>query len=202
MSAARAASRGAAAPAAPRLAPGRFALRVLAWSLPAALLWLLLTPFYNLFLVHAAERLVRLGERPSITQLELSRGHHAVITRSDTRAGGRLPYSFRITDVHFPLVLLLALLLAVPDLPGRERLSQLGYGLLLMAVFHVVDVLFWVKFAYATQLGDWSLRHYGPWARNFWGMGKHLLDLPVKLALPLLIWCWFHLGRLSAQTSR
>jgi hypothetical protein len=30
-------------------------------------------------------------------------------------------------------------------------------------------------------------------------MGKHLLDLPVKLALPLLLWCWFYLGRLLAR---
>jgi hypothetical protein len=179
----------------------RFALRVLAWSLPATLGWLLVTPYYNLFLVHAGERLVRLGERPAVTQLELSRGHHGVITRSDTRAGGRLPYSFRVTDVHFPLVLLIALLLAVPDVPWQQRLTQLGYGLLLMVLFHLLDVLFWVKFAYATQLGDWSLRRYGPLARNFWGMGKHLLDLPVKLALPLLIWCWFHLGRRLARPA-
>ena len=37
-----------------------------------------------------------------------------------------------------------------------------------------------MKFVYATQLGAWSLAHYGAFARNFWGLGKHLLDLPFK----------------------
>jgi hypothetical protein len=40
---------------------------------------------------------------------------------------------------------------------------------------------------------DRSARHYGPVARNFWGLGKHLLDLPLKLGLPLLLWAAFYL---------
>jgi hypothetical protein len=49
-----------------------------------------------------------------------------------------------------------------------------------------------VKFVYATQLGDWSMSHYGAFARNFWGLGKHLMDLPFKLALPLVLWAAFY----------
>ena len=51
-----------------------------------------------------------------------------------------------------------------------------------------MDLFFWVKFIYATQLGSWSLEQYGALTRNVWGMGKHVLDLPVKLGLPLLLW--------------
>ena len=193
-----------AGPAARESAPagGRWGLRLarnlLLWAAPAVVAWMAVTPYYNLFLSNAGERASRLTERPAVTRVDLSRGHEAVVSRSDTRAGGRLPYRLRLTDVHFPLVLLLALFLAVPDVPWRARLANLGYALLITVVFHVVDVFFWVKFVYATQLGDWSLRQYGPFARNFWGMGKHLLDLPVKLALPLLLWAWFYLGRLRA----
>lgn len=187
----------------PRGAPRRFGVRlarnVVLWALPTVLAWLALTPPYNLFLARAGESAARLTERPAVTRIDLSRGHEAVVSRSDTRAGGRLPYRMRLTDVHFPLVLLVALFLAVPDVPWRERLANLGYALLVTALFHVVDVVFWVKFVYATQLGEWSLREYGPFARNFWGMGKHLLDLPVKLALPLLLWGWFYLGRLLGE---
>jgi hypothetical protein len=197
------AARARAEPRAPaRVAAGwgwRLARGILLWAAPSVLAWMAVTPYYNLFLAKAGERSARLTERPSVTQIDLSRGEEAVVTRTDTRAGGRLPYRFRLTDVHFPLVLLLALFLAVPDLPWRERLANLGYALLVAVFFHVLDVLFWVKFVYATQLGDWSLRQYGPFARNFWGMGKHLLDLPVKLALPLLLWSWFYLGRLLGR---
>ena len=58
-----------------------------------------------------------------------------------------------------------------------------------------------MKFFYATQLGQWSTEHYGPFARNFWGMGKHLLDLPVKLALPLVLWCGFYLRDLLGRPA-
>ena len=174
----------------------RFALGLLLWVPIAALLWVLLTPFYNLFLVRAAERVTRLTERPAVTRIALDRGEQAVISRADTRAGGRLPYPLRATDLHFPLVLLAGLFLAVPDVPWRPRLENLGVALLVAVCTHLLDLVFWVKFVYATQLGDWSLAHYGPAARNFWGLGKHLLDLPVKLALPLVLWCGFYLRQL------
>jgi hypothetical protein len=174
----------------------RFALGIALWTPLAAVVWMLATPYYNLFLVRAGERLTRLGERPAVTRIALDRGEQAVIARTDTRAGGRLPHAIRATDLHFPLVMLVALFLAVPDVPWSKRLENLAVALLVVVAVHVVTVFFWVKFVYATQLGDWSLARYGPFARNFWGLGKHVLDLPVKLALPLLLWCLFYLRQL------
>jgi hypothetical protein len=177
----------------------RFA-RNLALTAPLAMaLWLLVSPFMSLFLSKAAERLTRLGERPAATRIELSQGEDALITRTDTRAHGRLPYAVRVTDVHFPLVLLLAIFLATPDVPARERFENLGYALLITVCFEVIDLFSWVKFVYATQLGDWSAAHYGPFARNFWGLAKHVLDLPVKLALPFALWGAFYLRRISGR---
>jgi hypothetical protein len=180
----------------PRSWTGRLFLGLVLWVPVAALLWTAVTPFYNLFLVRAVERMTRLGERPAVTQISLDRGEQAVISRSDTRAGGRLPYPLRATDLHFPLVLMVGLFLAVPGVPWSQRLENLGLALLVAVASHLLDLFFWVKFVYATQLGDWSLARYGPFARNFWGMGKHLLDLPVKLALPLLLWSVFYLRHL------
>jgi hypothetical protein len=71
------------------------------------------------------------------------------------------------------------------------------------AFFQMILVVFWVEFLYATQLGGWSVEHYGAVARNLWGLGKHVLDLPVKLALPLMLWAGFYLDRLlpSAESA-
>lgn len=179
----------------------RFALRALLWSLPATAAWLLAATPYNALLAGAGEGLVRLTERPAVTRLTLVRGHDILITRSDTRAGGRLPRGLRATDLHFPVVLLLATFLAVPGVPAATRWGNLGWALLASVAFHLLDLVFWVKFLYATQLGEWSLRHYGPWARNFWGLGKHLVDLPLKLALPVGLWAWFYLPALRQTAS-
>ena len=172
------------------------------WLLPAALLWSLLTPRYNWFLRSAGENLVRLTESPDVTRLDPREDHYAMIARLDFPPARESVGSFRITDLHFPVILLVALFLAVPEVPWRERLANLGLALVATAVFQVVLVLFWVKFTYATQLGAWSAEHYGPFARNAWGLGKHVLDLPVKLALPLLLWAGFYLDRLLPRPGQ
>lgn len=175
---------------------GRFLLRVVLWMAPVAALWLLATPYYNRFLAQAGENLVRLSERPPVTRLAVRPPHHALISRLDVPASRGSLGSVRLTDVHFPTILLVALCLGVPGASWRRRGEAIAWSLLFLAFFHVVSVLLWVKFVYATQLGSWSVEHYGPVARNVWGMGKHLANLPFKLGLPLALWAAFFLGEL------
>lgn len=189
------AARASAAPLDPRRWYRRF-LRNAAVALPAAIVfWLLLTPFYNVFLRHAGERLVRLGERPAVTRLLPETRHTLIVTRADLRGRLRL---IRVTDIHFPLVLLGLLFLATPGLPPGRRLETLGWALLVAVFFHLLSLVAWVKFVYATQLGAWSSAHYGAVRQNVYGLAKHLLDLPFKLALPVLLWSVFHLREVPA----
>lgn len=181
-------------PAAPRRrwAPA-FARNALLLLLPAVLLWAAATPYYNALLLGAGENLVQLAESPNVTDLHRRDRHNAYVARRDFPPARALVHSFRVTDVHFHLVLVLALFLAVPGVPWRRRLENLGWAVLATVFFDLLLIFFQVKFVYATQLGDWSLRNYGPVARNVWGLGKHLLDLPFKLGLPLLLWAGFYL---------
>jgi hypothetical protein len=169
--------------------------------LPAIFFWLLITPHYHRFLTFAGANLVRWTESPAVTRLNpaLEDHHYAWIDRADFPPARRRVGSMRMTDLHFPLVLLTTLFLAIPGVPWRERLTNLGWVLLAMVFFHLTLVLFHVKFVYATQLGAWSGENYGPFARNFWGLGKHLLDLPLKLALPFALWVGFYYPRLLAR---
>lgn len=199
----RAAARAARHPGAETTAGARrrlWALRlmrnVLLWLVPAALAWALSTPFYNRFLEVAGQNAAHLIESPDVTRLYPKDSDFALIARLDFPREHEIVSSLRVTDIHFPVILLLALFLGVPGVGWRERLANLGWALLVSACFDVVLVLFWIEFTYATQLGSWSLEHYGAFARNFWGLGKHVLDLPIKLGLPLLLWAWFYLGRL------
>lgn len=171
----------------------RFVRGVLLWLVPVALVWLGATPLYNRFLTEAAENLVRLSESPNATRLSVTQTHYFMIFRTDYRGPGGQVTSVRVTDTHFPLVMLGAFFLAVPGVPWRRRLEALGWAVLLSVFFHVVSLFFWVKFVYATQLGDWSAARYGAFAQNFWGLGKHLLDLPFKFAFPLILWAFFYL---------
>ncbi|MEM7051158.1 MAG: hypothetical protein AAF604_15930 [Acidobacteriota bacterium] len=184
-----------------------FLLRLLAWAVPVIVVWMLITPFYNRFLKVSAENLLNLSESPDVTELyfhpekEYRDRGYVVVHRSDFPPSRRQVYSFRATDLHFHLLLLGSLFLAVPAIPWRERLEKLGWALLLSVFFHILLAFFWVKFGYATQLGSWSLENYGAFARNFYGLGKHLLDLPFKLAFPFVLWVVFYFPLLIPRQS-
>jgi hypothetical protein len=172
------------------------------WMIPVGVVWVVLTPYYNRFLIVAAQNLCRLTESPDVTNL-LPEGRHDVsIQRRDfPTAKSRIP-GFRVTDVHFHLVLLAALFLATPGIPWRQKMESLGWAVLATVFFDLFLCFFWVKFVYATRLGAWSAAHYGPFARNAYGLTKHLLDLPFKLALPLLLWAGFYLDRFLEERAR
>jgi hypothetical protein len=160
--------------------------------------WLVATPVYNRFLLGSAENLVQLTESPDATNLLRKDDHFAYIQRRDFPPAKSLVHSFRVTDVHFHLVMLGVLFLAVPRVPWRRRLENLGWAVLITIFFDIFLIFLIVKFTYATQLGAWGLDHYGAFSRNVWGLGKHLLDLPFKLALPLLLWAGFYFKELMA----
>ena len=167
--------------------------------IPVATVWLVATPVYNRFLLGSAENLVRLTESPSVTNLLRKDDHFAYVQRRDFPPAKSLVHSFRVTDVHFHLLMLGILFLAVPRVTWRRRLENLGWAVLITVFFDIFLIFFYVKFTYATQLGAWSLAHYGPFARNFWGLGKHLLDLPFKFSLPFLLWAGFYVRDMMAE---
>jgi hypothetical protein len=173
--------------------PARLARNLLLWLVPVTIVWILVTPVYNQFLITAGENLLHLLESPDVTDLVAHETHHALVLRRDFPADHSRVYSIRVTDLHFHLILLGVLFLAVPGVPLRERLGNLGWALLISVFFHLALIFFWVKFAYATQLGSWSLEHYSHAQRELLGIAKHVLDLPIKLALPLVLWAFFYL---------
>lgn len=176
----------------------RFVRNLLLLIVPCAVVWFLLTPIYNPFLTTATERLLHFTESPDVTRLHYL-DHFAQVIRLDLGAEKGYLYRIRVTDLHFNLILTAALFLAIPGVPAKKRWENLGWALLASVFFHLLLFFFFVKFVYATQLGGWSAQHYGTFAQNFWGLGKHLLDLPFKFALPLILWAGFYVRDLLAQ---
>jgi hypothetical protein len=170
----------------------------LLWVVPVVLLWTLMTPVYNRFLLGSAQNLVHLTEYPSVTDLMRKDNHFAYISRRDFPPAKSLVHSFRVTDVHFHLIMLGVLFLAVPGIPWRRRLENLGWAFLITIFFDIFLIFFYVKSTYAAQLGPWSTAHYGAFARNFWGQGAHVMDLAFKFALPFILWLAFYFQDVTA----
>lgn len=171
------------------------------WTPSVLVVWFFLTPAYNLFLVRTTEKLLHVAESPNVTRLTPYKKHHVVVTRTDlSTAKGKLT-TFRVTDVHFPLILLGAFFLAVPGKPLRKRLTFLGWAVLIAGGVHLLTLFCQVKSFYANGLGEWSAAHYGEFGQNFWGLSQHLLNIPVKLALPFVLWAAFYLDVLLPDSS-
>ena len=136
----------------------------LLWMVPVAVAWWLATPVYNRVLLRSAGAILDLCEHPAVTDLPAKGDHDAYVVRRDFPPAHSLVYPFRVSDVHFHLLLLGALFLAVPGIPWRERLGNLAVAVLITFAYDVLLVLFIVESAYATHLGAWSLAHYGAFA--------------------------------------
>jgi hypothetical protein len=165
-----------------------FGLRLLVAFVPVLLFWLLASPLYNRFLTPLVEGAVRLFESPDRTSLFLRDDTLMMITRNDYGGGQGYLSEVRLADLHFNWLLWAALCLASAGATWRERWRRLAIGSLALLCFHVVLGALFVGFVAATQKGDWSAAHFGPVARNFLGLAKHLADLPLKLAMPLVLW--------------
>ncbi|HKI85509.1 MAG TPA: hypothetical protein VKA53_02070 [Thermoanaerobaculia bacterium] len=178
----------------------RFIRNILLWLLPAAIVWMLITPFYNRFLTVAVQNLVRLTEHPAVTHLVPHETNYLLIERDDYRPHGKgFLHSIRTTDTHFNLVLLGAFFLAVPGIPWQRKLANLGWAVLIAIFFHIFSLFVEIKFVYATQLGAWSAARYGPVAQNSWGILKQLMILPFRFALPFALWAGFYFPELLSH---
>ena len=183
--------------------PRRFAVGVMAWLVPVAILWIVLTPFYNRFLTTATENLVRLTESPSVTRLSVHERHYMVINRTDVQPAPDKAWlwSIRTTDTHFPLIMMAAFFLAVPGIGWKKRLENLGWAMLIAVFFHIVSLYFRVNFGYATQIPA-TVGDYGKVSRNLWGISSHMLELPFKFAMPFVLWAAFYIRHLLPATRK
>jgi len=163
------------------------------WLLPVLFLWWIATPVYNLFLTTATNNLLKISESHNETSVKRYDKHNLLVYRTDYQGKTSTGHvgSIRVTDAQFNWVLTAVLFLAVPGVKFRERLQALGWATLALVFFHLVLLFFFVKFILATQLGAWSTANYSSFWQNFWGLGKHLLDLPFKFAMPLVLWVLF-----------
>jgi hypothetical protein len=171
--------------------PGRgFLLRLPLTLLIGMLAWLLLRPALDAAVPALAQGLIRAFEMPRVTRL-VERDHWVEVRRSDFRAGSQIP-TLPLTEVHFNLIVLLALQLALPRPLKRQQLERLLMGGAVLLLVHALNLTFEVKSLYATRLGEWSLASYSKAARNVWGFLQYSSDLPVRFSAPFAIWLAFN----------
>ncbi|MFI5142885.1 MAG: hypothetical protein ACHQHM_02520 [Thermoanaerobaculales bacterium] len=161
----------------------------------AVVIWYLLRIVYNPALCAVTQFVARTYEVPPAS-LIMPRDDDALLGRSDLRLdSGWLKVS--LTEIQFNIVPFLALVLALPRW-FRGGAWRVLLALLVLALSHVLGLLWHTKYWEAFSLGPWSRATYSDFARNVYGGLRYFFDIPVTFTLPLLLWVWVFPERVFA----
>jgi len=167
-----------------------FVRRMAVAAVVALVVWALLRPALDGAVTSFAQLLIRAYEHPKVTRLVVV-DHRAEVRRADLRSDSALP-TVALTEIHFNTIVFLALCLALPRPWSRKQLERLVMGWSLLYLSQSLNLLFHVKFLYASAFGAWSLQHYSTVARNVFGFLQYATDLPGRFAFPFAIWIGFN----------
>ena len=171
----------------------------LGFSLGLVFWWALSAPYARL-LAALGEPLIRMTERPPVTQL-ISRGTEMTIDRSDFPRESPRP-ALRLMDLTSNIILLTTLF-AVARKPLNDRnIASLMLATITLVLVHVAAVVVNVQSIYALRLGPWSTVHYGAVARNFWGAAAHFYSLIGAFGSAFALWWLFRPASGARATDR
>jgi len=156
----------------------------------AMLIWALIRPIADHAVTGLAEILIRSFEYPKVTRLEVDQ-HQARIIRSDFRSDSKIP-AVPLSEIHFNLIVLLALYFALHRPWSKEHLEKLFMGICVLYLTQSINLLLHVKVLYAIGLGDWSVQNYSNFSRDFYGFWQYFTDLPGRFSFPFVIWMGFN----------
>ena len=170
--------------------PGVFLRRLPVALMAGVMLWLLLRPAVDIAVAGLAQTLIRAFEHPRVTRLVVD-DHRIQVHRSDFRSGSGIP-TVSLAENNFNLIVLLTLCLALPRPFSRRQLERLFMGCCVLYLTQTLNLVFHIKTLYAIGLGDWSRQFYSDFARNVFGFGRYLTDLPGRFSFPFVIWLGFN----------
>jgi hypothetical protein len=159
----------------------------LAGFLVGLAIWVFLSPLYDRFVAGAAEKLLRLFEKPPVTQLRPAEDNFVTVDRTDFDRRSKRP-AISIRDLTFNIVLLVALFAASKRIFSDRNMAGFAGAAALLALTHVVGTAGEVMSIYVAKLGPWSTVHYSAFDRNLWGVLNHFYRLVFMYAVAFALW--------------
>lgn len=168
----------------------RLALRAFAGFAAGLAIWAMLSPLYDRVIARAAEVTIRAFEKPEVTRLRTGDDQYATVDRSDFDPRSKRP-AISIRDLTFNFVLLAALFASGKRPFSDRNIAGFLIAAVILCITHVFGVVAEVMSIYVAKLGVWSTVHYGPFARNFWGVANHFYRLVLMYAIAFALWWIF-----------
>ena len=167
-----------------------FLIRLVFFFLLFYTLWYFLSPVYNHILAPVSVRILKLSEiggQHITNSMEVHKKHiflHHVASETNPELAVRI----KTSGVHFDMVLLFALIWAVPHVKLKRRMKIFLLGCAIVFVLHLFKIFVFVKYDYAQHIEVDGLAYWSPFQQKVYCYLNDFILLIVNQIFPVLIW--------------
>jgi hypothetical protein len=167
-----------------------FLLRLVFFFLFFYLLWYLLSPAYNHVLAVPSTALLKLseigGER--ITHSMEAEAGYILVHHAASVNNPNLAVRVNSRVLHFDMVLLFALIWAVPHIDWKKRMKIFLLGFAILFGLHLLKILVFVKREYSENIKVDGVPYWSPFqAKAYYYIGDFIVLVGNQI-FPILIW--------------
>ena len=167
-----------------------FLIRLVFFFLLFYTLWYFLSPVYNQILAPVSVQILKLSEiggKHITNSMQVEEKyifvHHVASEKYPERA-----VRVRTNVVHFDMVLLFALIWAVPHINWKKRMKIFLLGFAIIFVLHLFKIFVFVKREYALHIKVGGVPYWSPTQKKaYYYLGDFIL-LVVNQIFPILLW--------------
>jgi hypothetical protein len=167
-----------------------FVVRLISFFLLFYFAWYLLTPVYNHILAPPASLVLKISEMTGIhlTNSLEPKGDHIFVHHAASEKNPNFTVRVWARVVHFDLVLLSALIWAVPNIDRKKRIRIFLCGLLILFPLHLLKILIFVKHEYSLHVRVGGVYNWSTSGRIVYRYLADFILLVANQVLPILIW--------------
>jgi hypothetical protein len=153
-------------------------------------LWYFLSPLYNQILAPLSTQILKLSEIGGvhITNSMQVEGKYIFVHHIASEKNPERSVRIRTNVVHFDMVLLFALIWAVPQVTLKRRMKIFLLGILILFVLHLFKIFIFVKSDYALHIKVDGVSYWSPLQQKVYRYLNDFILLVVNQIFPVLIW--------------
>jgi len=167
-----------------------FLIRLVLFFLLFYVLWYFLSPAYNHVLAVPSTAMLKLSEigGKHITHSVEAKGRYLFVHHAASVKNPDLTVRVKSRVLHFDMVLLFALICAVPHIPWKRRLKLFLLGFAVIFGLHLFKILIFVKREYAQNIKVDGIPYWSPFlVRVYYYLGDFIVLVGNQI-FPILIW--------------
>ena len=167
-----------------------FLLRLIFFFLLFYSLWYVLCPVYNRVLAPVAVQMLKLSEIGGvpITVSSEVKGERILVSAVQAATNPDVTVKVKGKMVHFDMVLLFALIWAVPHIKWKKRVRIFLLGFAIIFVLHQFKIFIYVKREYCLNVSVGDALYGSPFQKQVYRYTHNFLLMVSNQVLPILIW--------------